>query len=48
MNRFKTLDERKEATRQLIENELHQLKEKGFNPLTGKFIPLNFLTRNLA
>lgn len=40
MNRFKTLDERREATRQLIENELQQLKQKGFNPITGKFSPL--------
>ena len=40
MNRFKTLDERREATKQLIENELYQLKEKGYNPLTGKFGPL--------
>jgi integrase len=37
MNRFKTIKERREATGQLIENELYQLKEKGFNPITGKF-----------
>ena len=37
MNRFKTLNERREATSQLSENELHQLKEKGYNPITGKF-----------
>lgn len=37
MNRFKTLQERREATTQLIYNELYQLKEKGFNPITGKF-----------
>ena len=35
MNRLKTLQERREATSQLIENELYQLKEKGFNPITG-------------
>lgn len=40
MNRFKTLDERREATKQLIENELLQLKEKGYNPFTGKFTPV--------
>ena len=28
MNRFKTLEERREATKQLIENEIYQLKEK--------------------
>lgn len=38
MNRFKTLEERREATKQLIENELYQLKEKGFNAITGKFL----------
>lgn len=37
MNRFKTLSERREATAQLIENELYQLKEKGFNPITRSF-----------
>ena len=37
MNRFKTLNERRDATLQLIENELYQLKEKGFNPITGIF-----------
>ena len=41
MNRFKTLDERRDATKQLIENELYQLKEKGYNPITGKFLPLS-------
>ena len=40
MNRFKTLDERREATRQLIDNELYQLREKGYNPVTGKFSPI--------
>ncbi len=35
MNRFKTLKERREATVQLIENELYQLREKGYNPITG-------------
>lgn len=37
MNRLKTLEERREATRQLVENELYQLKEKGYNPITGVF-----------
>ena len=37
MNMFKTLTERREATTQLIQNELYQLKEKGFNPINGKF-----------
>ena len=40
MNRFKTLDERREATKQLIDNELYQLKEKGYNPITGKLSPV--------
>ena len=31
MNRFKTLTERREATAQLIENELYNLKDKGYN-----------------
>lgn len=38
MNRFKILLERRQATAQLIENELYQLKEKGYNPITGKFL----------
>ena len=38
MNRFKTLTERRDATAQLIENELYNLKEKGYNPITGKFL----------
>ncbi len=38
MNRFKTLEERREATKQLIENEIYQLKEKGYNSITGKFL----------
>ena len=38
MKRLKTLHERREATAQLIENELYQLKEKGYNPITGNFI----------
>ena len=37
MNRLKTLNERRQTTAQLIENELYQLKEKGYNPITGKF-----------
>ena len=37
MNRFKRLHERREATSQLIENELYLLKEKGYNPITGIF-----------
>lgn len=37
MNRLKTLDERREATRQLMENELYQLQVKGYNPITGSF-----------
>jgi integrase len=38
MNRFKTLQERREATSQLIENELYLLKENGYNPITGKTV----------
>ena len=37
MNHLKTLHGRLEATAQLIENELYKLKEKGYNPITGKF-----------
>lgn len=37
MNRLKTLEERREAIRQLIENEIYQLKVKGYNPITGGF-----------
>ncbi|HEY5369527.1 MAG TPA: hypothetical protein VIJ75_11090 [Hanamia sp.] len=33
LNRFKTLNERRQATAQLIENELYQLKDKGYNPI---------------
>ena len=40
MNRLKTLKERSEATRQLIENELYLLREKGYNPITGYFTPI--------
>ena len=40
MNRFKTLQERRDATKQLIENELYQLREVGFNPITGKILPV--------
>ena len=38
MNRFKTLKERREATVQLLENELYQLREKGYNPITGIYM----------
>ena len=38
MNRFKTLQERRQATIQLLENELYQLKDRGYNPITGKFL----------
>ena len=38
MNRFKTLQERRQATIQLLENELYQLQEKGYNSITGKFM----------
>lgn len=38
MNRFKTLAERREVTRQLIENELINLKEKHYNPIARKCI----------
>lgn len=38
MNRFKTLNERQQATTELIANEVYQLTEKGYNPITtGKF-----------
>lgn len=38
MNRFKTLAERQEVTRALIENEIHLLDERGYNPITGQFM----------
>jgi len=44
MNRFKTLVERRDATAQLIENELYNLKDKGYNPITGKFLSESFGT----
>jgi len=34
MNRFKTLEERREATRILIDEELYMLKIDGYNPIT--------------
>jgi uncharacterized protein (UPF0297 family) len=38
MNRFKTFNERRQATTELIGNEVYQLTEKGYNPITtGKF-----------
>ena len=37
MNRFKTLNERRDATSELIKNELYLLKEKGYNPIAKKF-----------
>jgi integrase len=40
MNRFKTLEDRREATKQLIENELYLLKDKGYNPITRTFVPV--------
>lgn len=40
MNRLKLLSERREATKRLIENEIYQLKEKGYNSISGKFIPV--------
>ncbi len=40
MNRLKTLEERREATKQLAENELYQLREKGYNFISGKLVPV--------
>lgn len=46
MNRFKTIEERREATKILIEEEIYQLKVKGYNPITkqynGQDIILNY------
>ena len=39
MNCFKTLPERREATRELLANELLLLKEEGYNPITKAFNP---------
>lgn len=38
MNYFKTLAERQEETRQLLDNELEMLDKKGYNPITGQFM----------
>ena len=38
MNKFKTLTERREATSQLIQNEITNLMDKGYNPISGKFV----------
>jgi integrase len=38
MNHFKTLEERQDKTRLLIEEELKKLKEKGFNPITRQIL----------
>jgi integrase len=35
MNEYHTLADRQEATRALLENELHILKDRGYNPFTG-------------
>ncbi|AGO47834.1 phage integrase family site-specific recombinase [Cellulophaga phage phi46:1] len=37
MNKFKTLDERREAAKAILENELFMLKDEGFNPITKTF-----------
>lgn len=36
MNHFKKLSERREFTKMLIKEELHQLQEEGYNPITGR------------
>lgn len=36
MNRFKTIEERKEATQLLIDEELYMLRVQGYNPITKK------------
>ncbi len=42
MNVFKTLAERRRSTEILLENELHLLKERGFNPRTKTYlVPLD-------
>ena len=38
MNHLKNLTERQVLTRQLLQEEEQRLKEKGFNPITGKYI----------
>lgn len=37
MNHLKTLTERREATRELLDNELYMLKVEGFNPITKSY-----------
>lgn len=37
MNEFKSLEDRRAATRSLLENEIHLLKKRNYNPITGYF-----------
>lgn len=37
MNHLKTIEERREATRELLDNELYMLKVDGYNPITKTF-----------
>ena len=37
MNTFKTLAERRQATQQLLDNELRMLQVEGYNPITKTF-----------
>ena len=38
MNRFLNLEDRRIATKNLIENEMQLLKDKGYNSIASKFI----------
>jgi len=38
MNKFKDLSSRQQATKVLIDNEMHTLLNKGYNPITKEFI----------
>lgn len=41
MNKFKTLAERRQATKELLDNELSMLKEECYNPITKYILPFN-------
>ena len=48
MNEYKSVDDRRNATKVLLENELHSLKELGYNPNTKKyFVPQQIIRGKL-
>ncbi|WP_290683771.1 site-specific integrase [Kordia sp.] len=46
MNKYKSLEDRRQATKDLIENEIYMLKIEGFNPITGEFKGMENFTDN--